>query len=74
MAAPITLYVRAGGPHSAAKRQELVARGVAFTEVDVAVHPEVIAELLKLTGGRRIVPVLVEGARIQVAPEGADTF
>jgi hypothetical protein len=72
--APITLYVRTGGAHSDAKRAELVARGVAFTEVDVAAHPEAIPELLKLTGGRRIVPVIVEGARIRIAPEGGDTF
>jgi hypothetical protein len=72
--APITLYVRTGGAHSDAKREELVVRGVAFTEVDVAAHPEAIPELLRLTGGRRIVPVIVEGARIQVAPDGSDAF
>jgi glutaredoxin len=74
VSAPITLYVRTGGAHSDAKRQELRARGVTFTEVDVAAHPEAIPELMKLTGGRRIVPVIVEGARIQVAPDGGDAF
>lgn len=74
MAARITLYTRAGCRYCAAKREELAARGAAFTEVDVAAHPEAIPELLKLTGGRRIVPVVVEGSRIDVAPEGGEPF
>jgi hypothetical protein len=34
----------------------------------------VIPELLKLTDGRRVVPVIVEGARVRVAPEGGTPF
>ena len=69
-AAPVVLYIRAGCAWCDRKRAELVARGVAFREIDVAARPEVIPELLKLTGGRRLVPVVVEGARIEVAPDG----
>lgn len=68
--AGVTLYVKTGCPYCAAKRKELEARGVAFTEVNVTERPEVIPELLKLTKGERLVPVLVEGGRISVAPEG----
>ena len=68
--AGVTLYVKTGCPYCAAKRQELEGRGVAFTEVNVTERPEVIPELLKLTKGQRLVPVLVEGGRISVAPEG----
>ena len=71
---PIVLYVSGDGPHCVAKRRELEARGVALDVVDVSLRPDAIPELLKLTGGRRLVPVVVEGARIQVAPDGADTF
>jgi hypothetical protein len=39
-------------------------------EVDVDASPHLVPELLKLTGGRRIVPVVVEGASIRVAPAG----
>lgn len=70
MAAHVTLYVKGGCPHCDRQRAALVARGVAFTEIDVAARPDVVPELLKLTKGRRIVPVVVEGARIRVAPEG----
>ncbi len=74
MARPATLYVRRDCAHCDRQRDDLVRRAVAFTEVDVTAHPEVVPELLKLTKGRRIVPVLVEGARITVAAEGGSEF
>ena len=70
VAQSVTLYVKTGCPYCAAKRREFTADGVPFTEVNVTEHPEVIPELLKLTKGKRLVPVIVEGARISVAPEG----
>ena len=74
MARQVTLYSKTGCPHSDRQRAALVARAEPFTEIDVAAHPEVVPELLKLTKGRRVVPVLVEGARISVAPEGGSEF
>lgn len=70
MAGNVTLYVKTGCPYCAAKRRDFEGRGVAFTEVNVSERPEVIPELLKLTKGRRLVPVIVEGAKISIAPEG----
>ena len=66
----VTLYVKAGCPFCARKRAELSARGAAVREIDVGARPEVIPELLKLTRGRRVVPVVVEEGRIEVAVEG----
>ena len=74
MATQVTLYVKRDCPHCNRQREAIVARGLAFTEIDVSVTPEAIPELLKLTGGRRIVPVLVEGARINVAHDGGSHF
>jgi len=68
--APVLLYTRAGCPYCDAKRAELVRRGVAWCEIDVGARPEAIPELLKLTQGRRIVPVIVDGGRVEVAPDG----
>ena len=68
--APVLLYTKAGCPACDAKRAELVGRGVPFREIDVGQKPETIPELLKLTRGRRIVPVVVDGGRIAIAPEG----
>jgi len=73
-AAPVLLYTRAGCPYCDAKRAELATRGVAVREVDVSEHPEAVAELLKVTRGRRIVPVVVEGGRIEIAPGGGSAF
>ncbi len=73
-AAPVLLYTKTGCPYCAAKRAELAARGVAVREINVSERPEVVAELLKVTRGRRIVPVVVEGGRIEIAPGGGSSF
>ncbi|HXJ36644.1 MAG TPA: glutaredoxin family protein [Candidatus Eisenbacteria bacterium] len=74
MALPVLLYTKTGCPWCDAKRAELAARGLAVREIDVGARPQAIVELLKLTGGRRIVPVVVEGGKIAVAPEGGSPF
>jgi glutaredoxin 3 len=73
-AAPVLLYTRTGCPYCDAKRAELAARGLTVREIDVGVRPQAVAELMKLTGGRRIVPVVVEDGRIAVAPDGGSSF
>lgn len=70
----ITLYTLESCPFSRAMREQLVARGEPFTEIDVGKKPERVPELMKLTRKRRIVPVLVDGARIRVAPDGGTGF
>jgi glutaredoxin 3 len=74
MTAAATIYTTAACSLCAAACAELLARGVPYTEVDIGEHPERIPELLKLTRGRRIVPVIVEGSRISVAPNGGKQF
>ena len=74
MVPPVLLYTKAGCPYCDAKRTELAARGVTIREIDVSARPQALVELLKLTGGRRIVPVIVEGSAIAVAPDGGSTF
>ena len=73
-AAPVLLYRRAGCPYSAAARAALLARGAVVREIDLDERPEALPELLKLTGGRRIVPVIVDGGSIAIAPEGGSPF
>jgi len=70
MAGKVTLYVKTGCPYCAAKRREFEKRGVVFTEVNVTERPEAVPELLKLTKGKRLVPVIVEGASVSIAPQG----
>ena len=72
--APVLLYTRTGCSHCEAMRAELAARGATVREINVSERPQAIAELMKLTGGRRIVPVVVENGRVTVAPAGGSSF
>ena len=65
-----TLYVKTGSPYCSALRERLQAEGKSFSEVNVLKQPERVSELLKLSEGQRIVPVLVDGSRVEVAPDG----
>jgi glutaredoxin len=62
----ILLYTHPDCNYSDAQRADFVKDGVEFTEIDISVHPERIDELVQLTGGERITPVLVEGDKISV--------
>lgn len=70
----ITLYTLGDCPHCAALRRELDQRGDDYNLVDLRESPQAVAELLKLTGGKRVVPVLVDGVIIKIAPAGATEF
>ena len=72
--APVLLYTTSGCPHCEAMRAALAARGVTVDEIDVGMRRELVPELLKLTGGRRVVPVVVEDGKILVAPDGGTAF
>ena len=74
MTPPVLLYTKTGCAFCDAKRAELAARGVTVREIDVGARPQAVVELLKLTAGRRIVPVVVEGGTIAVAPDGGSAF
>jgi glutaredoxin len=69
-----TLWTKPGCPHCEELRRELRERGVAVEEIDIEKNPHLVPELLKITGRRRIVPVLVLGTQIEVAPRGGSSF
>ena len=68
------LYRKADCPHCDDARRDLAAAGVEIEEFDVCAQPEVIPELLKLTRGRRVVPVWVDAQGVHVAPRGGSSF
>ncbi len=72
--ARVTLYTRDGCAHCARQRDAIVAAGDTVSEVNLSREPQAMTELLKLTGGRRVVPVLVRGGKIEVAPDGGTEF
>lgn len=55
-------------------RRSLHERGTEYEEVNIEKQRAAVPELLKLTKGERIVPVLVDAAGIHVAPEGGSPF
>lgn len=69
-----TLFVIPGCLHCDRLRARLTAEGKTFREIDVTEKPETVPELLKLTGRRRVVPVLIDGTSILVAPDGGTEF
>ena len=49
---------------------DLEARGVTYKQIDVTEHPEAVADLLKLTGGERVTPVVVDGDKVSIGFRG----
>lgn len=68
------LYTRDGCASCARLKDSLTAAGERFTEVNLSREPQATTELLKLTAGRRVVPVLVRAGRIEIAPAGGTEF
>ena len=57
---PVTLYTKPGCPYCMAARNDLVARGVEYEEIDVTSTPGGEEQLAELTFGTMMVPVIVE--------------
>ena len=68
------LYTIDACAHCERLRAELTAAGRDFEDVNLTREPRYLTEFLKLSGGRRIVPVLVDGGRVSVAPHGGSEF
>ena len=67
----VKLYVKPGCPYCAAARRDFAARGVLVEEIDVYSVDGAREKLVALTGGRGVVPVIVEeDGRVSVAPRG----
>lgn len=63
----IELYTTSGCPHSEAAREEFEWRGEEFVEYDVERDAEARQRMLRLTGGKRTVPVIFEeGKPVQI--------
>lgn len=69
-----TLYTSNDCAFSAELRDRLERDGASFQEINVSECREALPELLKLTGGKRVVPVLVDDGGVHVAPFGGTTF
>ena len=67
----VTIYTKPGCPYCTAARNDLIARGVGYEDVDVTTAPGGMDKLAELTLGSMTVPVIVdEDGTVQVAAGG----
>ena len=67
----IILYTKPSCPYCMAARNELIARGAQYEEIDVTTTPGADERLAELTLGSMMVPVIVEeDGSVQVAAGG----
>jgi glutaredoxin 3 len=64
--APITIYTKPGCPYCQAAKDDMRARNVEYKEVSVPGDARAMAELAELTGGENVVPVIVDGDKVQI--------
>jgi glutaredoxin len=65
------IYTKPGCPYCAAAKQDLEARGIAYDEIDVYTTPGARDRLTELTGGRNVVPVVIEeDGEVRIAAGG----
>ncbi len=60
----ITIYVKQDCPYCAAAKLHYADQGKEFKEVDINATPGAKEKVLELTGGQRIVPVIVEDGKV----------
>ncbi|MFL2644340.1 MAG: UXX-star (seleno)protein family 2 [Dehalococcoidia bacterium] len=66
----ILIYTHPDCAFSAAAKADYRRSKVPYTEIDLAKQPEQIPELVKLTDGERITPVIVENGAVTIGYKG----
>ena len=60
----VVIYTKEGCPYCTAAKKHYNDQGIAFKEIDIHATKGAKEEVLKLTGGERIVPVIVENGKV----------
>ena len=68
----ITIYTHPDCAFSAAAKMEYRRNKVQYVEVDVSKQPDKIPDLLALTNGERVTPVIVEGSQVTIGFKGGN--
>ena len=61
----VTIYTKEGCPYCAAAKKHYAEQGIDFSEIDVHKTNGAIDKLLELSGGERIVPLIVENGEVK---------
>ncbi len=70
MTKSVTIYTKPGCPFCIAVKADLKLKGVEYIEHSVKADPEMLEEMLRLNGGQRKVPTIVDGERVTVGFAG----
>ncbi len=62
----VVIYTKPGCPYCAAARQDLEERGVPYEEISTESNPKAVEEVMRLSNGKGIVPILVSGEDVKV--------
>ena len=66
----IVLYTHPDCAYSAAAKMEFRRNKVEYLEIDVAKQQDKIPDLLQLTNGERVTPVMVENGQVTIGFKG----
>ncbi len=62
----VIIYTKEGCPFCAGAKQHYAEQGVKFTEIDVHKTKGAREKVLELSGGKAIVPLIVENGEVKV--------
>ena len=62
----VVIYTKSGCPYCAAARKDLEERGVPYEEISTEGNPKAVEEVMRLSDGNGIVPILVNGEEVTV--------
>ncbi len=62
----VLIYTKTGCPYCAAARKFYSDQGIAFDEINVTEKPEEMEKVLQMTGGKRIVPVIMYHGELKI--------
>ena len=68
----VTIYTHPDCAFSAAAKMEYRRNKVQYVEVDVSKQPDKIPDLLALTNGQRVTPVIVEKGQVSIGFKGGN--
>jgi len=66
MSSEVTIYTKVGCPYCAAAKEHFTKNNIAFTEVDVHNVPGAKEKALEASGGKEMVPIIVENGKVTV--------
>lgn len=62
----VTIYTKVGCPYCAAAMKHYTDQGTAFEEIDVHKVEGAQEKVLELSGGKKIVPVIVDNGEVKL--------